>query len=107
MITPLASFGPDTDVVNTLGWYHSGNVNSKTFLFEIRVADGASLQPNVEPPSQLEFDPGTGLFSFYTTWPFYNNHTVLQEDYLNHFPGKKRCGFFRWPGFYRRWSTTT
>lgn len=88
-LTPLCSFGPTTDPVTLVGWYQAGRIDTKSFIWEIREAQGKLISPSVS--QGLVFTPGNEAFAIYSMWPYYNNRTIYQEDYLNNVPGTVRA----------------
>lgn len=86
-VEPIAVFGPQSSlgIVTRFGYYSSGNAASKKQLFTVANASYQSLNPSIS--GSKSFDPGTGNFGFYSTWPFFNNRTIYSEDKLNTFTG--------------------
>ena len=88
-ITPLAVFGPtDNATVLGMGWYKSGDIFTKSELFNVSnnpLSNGQTV--NVNFNGSLSFNPNTDTFGFYSRWPFFNNRYLYSEDDLNTFPG--------------------
>lgn len=86
-VEPIAVFGPKSSsgIVARFGYYSSGNPASKQQLFTVPNASYQSLNPSVS--GKQSFNPGTGNFGFYSSWPFFNNRIVYSQDRLNTFTG--------------------
>jgi len=86
-VEAIAVFGPQSSsgIVTRFGYYSSGNAASKKQLFTVANASYQSLNPSIL--GSKSFEPGTGNFGFYSTWPFLNNRTIYGEDNLNTFTG--------------------
>ena len=83
-IEVLASFGVNANPVTRVGWYLSGNADSKTELFT--VVNNSTQRLNPTTSGNLSFDPGNAAFGFYSFWPPANfNWNVYSEDALNTF----------------------
>lgn len=82
-IEVIGVFAPKSSsgIVAKFGYYSSGDAASKSQLFTVPNASYQSLKPSVS--GSKSFDPGTGNFSFYSIWPFFNNREVYSEDHLN------------------------
>jgi hypothetical protein len=88
-IEPLAVFGPtQANPVVTLGWYTSGNRNSRQELLAVSNSPTSNAQ-TVQVPytGSTAFDPGTAAFGFYSQWPFFQGRLLYSEDSLNNFTG--------------------
>ncbi len=83
--TPLGVFGPTTEPVLHAGWYPAGNPAARTELFTVPKASAQSLMPTVT--GTTTFDPGATEFGFWTTWPYFGDRLVTQEDADNTWTG--------------------
>ena len=84
-ITPLGTYGPtNTDIAFTCGWYTSGDPSSTNELFQVSNTPPTNSQ-GLNPPviGDTEFEPGSGEFGFYITWPFFDYRQVFSEDAFN------------------------
>ena len=88
-IEPLAVFGPTAgNPVLGMGWYTSGNSNSRNELFTVSnspLSNGQTVRVN--STGAYSFNPGNIPFGFYTRWPAYGNRHIYSEDELNTFAG--------------------
>ncbi|MFT3785593.1 MAG: hypothetical protein QM770_05440 [Tepidisphaeraceae bacterium] len=63
-IDVLGSFSPtESNAKDSIGYYLSGQPDTKTELFEVNDADSQTLNPRTE--GTRNFDPGSNVFSFY------------------------------------------
>lgn len=87
VIEPLAVFGPTaSNPVVGMGWYASGNRNSRQELFTVANNPASNAQTaQVAYNGTTVFDPGTATFGFYSRWPFFKNRALYSEDSLNIF----------------------
>jgi hypothetical protein len=92
IVEPLAVFGPTSnDPIVRFGWYTSGNAAAKNEIFNVTntpTSNGQRINPVLNGvTAPLAFDPGTGSFGFYSSWPAFGNRDVFSEDALNTFGG--------------------
>jgi hypothetical protein len=83
----LAVFGPTNgvDPVVRVGWYGQDNVNNE--LFNVPFSDAKTINPKLSAGAVLDFDPGNAEFGFYSSWPFFNNRVISQQDARNTWAG--------------------
>lgn len=87
-VEPLAVFGPDANnPVVKFGHYAAGDAASKQELFQVSNSPKSNAQTLNVPVGEKSFEPGSGIFGFYSTWPFFNNREVYTQDSLNTFNG--------------------
>jgi fibronectin type 3 domain-containing protein len=66
-ITPLASFNSSVATTVRFGYYTPGDSTAKTELFTIGQVDAQAVNPTLL--GATSFDPGSGPFSLYATFP--------------------------------------
>jgi hypothetical protein len=98
-LTPIAVFSNTASPGMIAGRYTvsaSGTV-TKAQLFTTPSADVQTLNPRVQ--GSTTFDPGTGTFGLYTTWPAQGNRTIYSEDFRNTYisPASHRRLFRSYP----------
>lgn len=98
-LTPIAIFSNPANPGAIAGYYRtstSGTV-SRSQLFTVPSADVQTLNPRTQ--GTTSFDPGSGAFGLYTTWPAQNNRTVYTEDFRNTFisPANRQRMFRTYP----------
>jgi glucose/arabinose dehydrogenase len=87
-IEVLASFGfTNAGTTSRVGYYSPGTQDSLHELFEISKADEQTVAPT--PIGTTSFDPGSAMFSLYSSYPGFNaadnfgERVVFSEDFLN------------------------
>lgn len=98
-LTPIAIFSNPATPGAIAGHYRTdaaGNV-TRTQLFTVPSADVQTLNPRTQ--GTTSFDPGSGAFGLYTTWPAQGNRTVYTEDFRNTFisPASRQRMFRAYP----------
>jgi hypothetical protein len=78
-VQALGAFAGGSPVVR-FGYYTAGSAASKTEL--LTVNSGEAQTVSVNPVGSTTFDPGSGTFGLYATFPIFGN-TALSEDNLN------------------------
>jgi hypothetical protein len=80
----IGAFGPPfVDPMAIAGWYPTGMASGETPLFTLAKSQARVMNPQPNAGAQLSFDPGTGPFGFWSTWPYWGTYHVFQEDVFN------------------------
>ncbi|MEO6434450.1 MAG: hypothetical protein ABIP55_01650, partial [Tepidisphaeraceae bacterium] len=92
-IAPLAVFGVSSNPALRLGYYEPGSPAARTELFSVDNVYAQSV--NVVADGSTSFDPGSGAFAIYSTWPGFTNgdgslRTIYSEDVFNTFDSNEK-----------------
>jgi hypothetical protein len=80
----IGAFGPPfVDPMTIAGWYPTGMASGETPLFTIPQGQAQVMDPQPNAGAQLSFDPGTGPFGFWSTWPYWGAYHIYLEDVFN------------------------